>query len=87
MYRIMPHSTADNDLLYRTKEEVEEHRAKDGVVKLRNYLIDQGLWDEQRESALLEELDREIREATVYAEKAPYPKPEDALLHVYGEEL
>lgn len=87
MYRLMPHSTSDNDLLYRTKEEVEEHRAKDGVVKMKHYLMEQGLWDEQREAALLEELDQEIREATVYAENAPYPKPEDTLLYVYGEEL
>jgi len=85
MYRLMPHSTSDNDLLYRTKEEVEEHRAKDGIPKMRQYLTEQGLWNDEREAALLESVDREIREATEYAEKAPYPAPEDTLLYVYGD--
>ena len=49
MYRISPHSTSDNDLVYRTKEEVDENRDKDGVIKFKQYLIDCGLWDEQRD--------------------------------------
>lgn len=85
MYRIMPHSTSDNDLLYRTKEEVEEHRAKDGIPKLRQYIVELGLWDDAREAALLEAVDAEIREATDYAERAPYPLPEDTLRYVYGD--
>jgi len=86
MYRISPHSTSDNDLLYRTKEEVEEHKAKDGVPRMRDYLIEQGLWDDAKEAALLEEIDRELREAAEYAEQAPYPRPEDTLLYVYGDD-
>jgi 2-oxoisovalerate dehydrogenase E1 component alpha subunit len=86
MYRVSPHSTADNDLLYRTKEEVEEHKAKDGIPKLRAYLTEQGLWNDERETALTEALQQEIHEATEYAEKAPYPLPEHALRYVYGDD-
>ncbi|WP_019532767.1 thiamine pyrophosphate-dependent dehydrogenase E1 component subunit alpha [Paenibacillus ginsengihumi] len=86
MYRISPHSTADNDLLYRTKEEVEENRAKDGIPRFKQYLIDNGLWSEQQDEELLEAIKREVNEATDYAEKAPYPKPEDTLRHVYAED-
>jgi len=86
MYRISPHSTSDNDLLYRTKEEVEEHKAKDGLPKLKAYLIEQGLWDEARETSLLEAIRAELDEATQYAEQAPYPRPEDTLLYVYGDD-
>lgn len=86
MYRISPHSTADNDLLYRTKEEIEENRAKDGIPRLRNYLIEHGLWDEAKEEALNAEFAREIQEATDYADRAPYPNPEDTMLYVYGDE-
>lgn len=86
MYRLSPHSTSDNDLAYRTKEEVEENWKKDGVARLRNYLIDIGLWDEEKESDLTAQLNLELKEATEYADRAPYPKPEDTLLHVYADE-
>jgi len=86
MYRISPHSTSDNDLLYRTKEEVEEHRSKDGIPKLRDYLIEQGLWDDEKEASLREAISEELKEAAEYAERAPYPAPEDTLLHVYGDD-
>lgn len=90
MYRIMPHTTSDDDMLYRTKEEVEEHRAEDGLPRYRQYLIDCGIWDEEKEQALLSAIQQEVNEATKYAEQAAYPLPEDTMLHVYadnGEEI
>ncbi|MFD0675261.1 MULTISPECIES: thiamine pyrophosphate-dependent dehydrogenase E1 component subunit alpha [unclassified Paenibacillus] len=86
MYRISPHSTSDDDMLYRTKEEVEENRAKDGIPKYRKYLVDCGLWSDEQEEELMEQLKQEISDATRYAEQAPFPLPEDTLRHVYAEE-
>ncbi|MFH5184824.1 thiamine pyrophosphate-dependent dehydrogenase E1 component subunit alpha [Paenibacillus sp. TAB 01] len=86
MYRISPHSTSDDDMLYRTKDEVEENRGKDGIPKYRQYLVDCGLWSDEQEAELLERIKQEVNEATQYADQAPYPKPEDTLLHVYGNE-
>ncbi|PZE22027.1 thiamine pyrophosphate-dependent dehydrogenase E1 component subunit alpha [Paenibacillus xerothermodurans] len=86
MYRVSPHSTSDDDMLYRTKEEVEEQRAKDAIPRYRQYLVSCGLWSDEQEADLLEQLKKEINEATQYAEQAPFPKPEDTLLHVYAEE-
>ncbi|GIP02230.1 MULTISPECIES: thiamine pyrophosphate-dependent dehydrogenase E1 component subunit alpha [Paenibacillus] len=85
MYRLSPHSTSDNDLAYRTKEEVEENWKKDGVARFKNYLIDCGLWDETRDQDLIAQLNLEIKEATESADLAPFPKPEDTLLHVYAD--
>jgi len=85
-YRISPHSTSDDDMLYRTRDEVEANRAKDGIDQLRNYMMEAGLWSEADETAMLERIKAEINEATQYAERAPYPQPEDTLLHVYAEE-
>lgn len=85
MYRIPPHSTSDNDLLYRTKEEVEENRSKDGLLGFRKYLIECGVWSEEREAELADQIKAELTEATNYAEQAPFPKPEDTLRHVYAE--
>ncbi|MED4601608.1 thiamine pyrophosphate-dependent dehydrogenase E1 component subunit alpha [Paenibacillus validus] len=86
MYRIPPHSTSDNDLLYRTQEEVDMNRAQDGLPRFRQYLVDCGVWSEEQEAALAEEIKKELVEATNYAEQAPYPQPEDTLRHVYGEQ-
>ncbi|WP_409346479.1 thiamine pyrophosphate-dependent dehydrogenase E1 component subunit alpha [Paenibacillus sp. MBLB4367] len=84
MYRISPHSTSDDDMQYRTKEEVDENREKDGIPKYRAYLTECGLWNEEKEQELLEKIKQEVVEATQYADDAPFPKPEDTLLHVYG---
>ncbi|PAD79645.1 MULTISPECIES: thiamine pyrophosphate-dependent dehydrogenase E1 component subunit alpha [Paenibacillus] len=86
MYRLSPHSTSDNDLAYRTKEEVEENWKKDGVARFKTYLIEAGLWDEARDEDLVAQLNLEIKEATEYADRAPFPEPEDTLLHVYAED-
>ncbi|MDQ1909505.1 thiamine pyrophosphate-dependent dehydrogenase E1 component subunit alpha [Paenibacillus sp. GD4] len=86
MYRISPHSTSDNDMLYRTKEEVEENRLKDGLPRYRQYLLDCGIWDEEQDAQLVAAIKQELTEATNYAEQAPFPKPEDTLKHVYAEE-
>ncbi|MEK3721687.1 MULTISPECIES: thiamine pyrophosphate-dependent dehydrogenase E1 component subunit alpha [Paenibacillus] len=86
MYRISPHSTSDDDMLYRSKEEVDENRAKDGIPLYRKYLVDCGLWSDEQEEELLEQLKLEINDATQYADQAPFPLPEDTLRHVYAEE-
>ncbi|WJH34270.1 thiamine pyrophosphate-dependent dehydrogenase E1 component subunit alpha [Paenibacillus aurantius] len=86
MYRISPHSTADNDLLYRTKEEVEENRSKDGLPKFRQYLIDCGIWSEEKDRELAASIDKEVKEAARYAETAPPVKPEEGLKHVYASQ-
>ncbi|WP_163879371.1 thiamine pyrophosphate-dependent dehydrogenase E1 component subunit alpha [Paenibacillus favisporus] len=84
MYRLSPHSTSDNDLAYRTKEEVEENWKKDGIVRFKQYLISCGIWDEEKDADLQAQLALEIKEATESADNAPFPKPEDTLKHVYA---
>ena len=84
-YRLSPHSTSDNDLAYRSKEEVEAHRQRDGILHYRQYLIDCGLWDEDADRRMHEEIDAIVKEATEYGDRAPFPRPEDTLRHVYAE--
>ncbi|MBP1960967.1 thiamine pyrophosphate-dependent dehydrogenase E1 component subunit alpha [Paenibacillus aceris] len=86
MYRIPPHSTADDDMLYRTKEEVEYHKEQDGVLRFRRYLMECDVLSDELDRALHENIAKEVNDATKYAEKSPYPAPEDVLLHVYGED-
>ncbi|RXZ78246.1 thiamine pyrophosphate-dependent dehydrogenase E1 component subunit alpha [Paenibacillaceae bacterium] len=86
MYRISPHSTSDNDLAYRSKEEVDQHRDKDGIPRFRQYLIECGIWDEEKEQLLAKQLREMLDDATAYGDKAPFPNPEDTLLYVYGDQ-
>ncbi|GIP52020.1 MULTISPECIES: thiamine pyrophosphate-dependent dehydrogenase E1 component subunit alpha [Paenibacillus] len=86
MYRLSPHSTSDNDLAYRTKEEVDENWRKDGIPKMKQYLVENGLWSEEQDEALSREISQQLKEAIESAELAPFPKPEDTLLHVYASE-
>ncbi|MFC0335403.1 thiamine pyrophosphate-dependent dehydrogenase E1 component subunit alpha [Paenibacillus sepulcri] len=85
MYRLSPHSTSDNDLAYRTKEEVDENRAKDGIPKYKQYLMECGLWSDRQDEELHKKLKALLDDATSYGDKAPFQAPEDILLHVYDE--
>lgn len=86
MYRLSPHATSDNDLVYRTKEEIDENWKKDGIPKMKQYLVNIGLWSEEQEEVLVQEIQQQLKEAIMSAEQAPLPKPEDTLLHVYASE-
>ena len=85
-YRLSPHSTSDNDLAYRTKEEVEYYKARDGIPAFRRYLTELGLWSDEREEELARRQWAMIDEATEYAEKAPYQSLDEAFRYVYAEE-
>jgi len=86
MYRIPPHSSSDDDSLYRSREEVEEYKKRDGILRFKQYLTECGLWSEEQDLELHRQVKREVDEATHYADKAPYPRPEDSMLHVYAEQ-
>jgi len=54
-YRLGDHTTADDASRYRTEEELEEWEGRDPILRLRRYLVEQGLWDDDQEAVLLEE--------------------------------
>ncbi|MOA59000.1 Dehydrogenase E1 component [compost metagenome] len=65
---------------------MDENWKKDGIPKLKQYLIDTGLWSEEQDQVLLQEIQQQLKEAIMSAEQASLPKPEDTLLHVYASE-
>ncbi|MDB4866573.1 MAG: thiamine pyrophosphate-dependent dehydrogenase component subunit alpha [Cohnella sp.] len=85
-YRVNPHSTSDNDMAYRTKEEVDEHKKKDAIPVFRQYLKDVGLWSDAQEAELQVRQRAILDEATEYAEKAPFQSAEDSHRYVYAED-
>ncbi|MED4941534.1 thiamine pyrophosphate-dependent dehydrogenase E1 component subunit alpha [Heyndrickxia coagulans] len=84
VYRFTPHSSDDDDR-YRAQEEVKTAKEKDPVVLFSRYLKEEGLLDGEKEKEIDARVMQTVNEATDYAEKAPYAKPEDTLRFVYGE--
>ncbi len=84
-YRLVPHSSDDDDRRYRTKDEVEGWSGRDPVVRFARRLNEAGKLDEAREKEIAERVNREVDEATDYAENAPKPEPESALRRVFAE--
>jgi 2-oxoisovalerate dehydrogenase E1 component alpha subunit len=82
----MPHTSDDDDKSYRSREEVEEARARDPLVRFGAYLREHDLLDDAKEGSLREETKEEIEEAIKAAWDAADPDPDTALLHVFQEE-
>ena len=83
-YRLTPHSSDDDDLTYRTKEEVEQAKKLDGLFTLETYLDEHQLWTAEEKEALNKELDTEITEAIKFAVAADHPDPKDLSKHVFA---
>lgn len=83
-YRLVPHSSDDDDRSYRTREEVEEWKQKGPLVRFKAYLLEEGILTERALKDYEERARTMIDEAQRDAEAAPYPAPEDALGEVYA---
>jgi 2-oxoisovalerate dehydrogenase E1 component alpha subunit len=85
-YRLVPHTSDDDDRRYRTAEEVAEWAKKDPLIRYKAWLEEHGVAGAKEIEALQAKALAEVDEATHYAENAPLPDPESALLHVYAED-
>jgi 2-oxoisovalerate dehydrogenase E1 component alpha subunit len=62
-YRLSDHTTADDARSYRNEEEVENAWRVEPIKRLRKYLKAQGVWNDKKELALLEEAGKEVEAA------------------------
>src|SRR5699024_4203545 len=81
--RLSAHSSDDNQNQYRTEEELAESKGRDCNLSFRNYLIEHELLTEEIETEMIKVIDKEINEATQYAEKAPSPHIDTINDYVY----
>ena len=82
-YRWYGHSEID-PAKYRPKEEVEEWKQRDPLVRFERFLLDQKVLTEDKQQKIAAAIKQEIDEAVAFAEKSPYPEPEEALDDIYG---
>lgn len=84
-YRRGAHSTSDDPSLYRADAEVKAWEKKCPVLRLRIYLTEKGLWDEQQEKALIDQTNEEITQAIAFAKNAHQPPLKSLFENIYFE--
>lgn len=85
-YRVVPHTSDDDDRAYRSREEVAEWRRRDPIDRLKRFLEEERLLDAATDDQLRREVAEAVEEATGAAEAAPLPDPATLVRHVYAEE-
>lgn len=81
-YRWKGHSKSDKNL-YRTKEEIEDWKHKDPIVKFENRVIEQGVLSREDCDAIAAEIREKTRVAIQEATTAPDSDPAELLSSVY----
>lgn len=82
-YRPVPHSSDDDDRMYRTRDEVEAWKQRDPILRFEVYLRERGLLDDEANEEIEMRIRQEVDEAQAAAEAAPYPPAEDALFPLF----
>jgi 2-oxoisovalerate dehydrogenase E1 component alpha subunit len=84
-YRPVPHSSDDDDRMYRSREEVETWKKRDPVLLAREYCMSVGLLDDKGNEELEQRARGVVDDANEFAKNAAYPAPEEALNQVWGQ--
>ena len=83
-YRPVPHSSDDDDRSYRTREEVQEWKKKDPILRGKVWLMEAGLLDDKLSQDYDERVAAEVDDATKFAEEQPYPEVEWGMGPLYA---
>src|SRR5205085_8518543 len=83
-YRTRPHAEGMGDFTYRTRDEVEEWKARCPIRRLRELAIGQGLAEAELNRIDIE-VQREVDDAFKRAEASPWPNAADAGTHIYAD--
>lgn len=81
-YRYKGHSISDPQK-YRTKEELEEYKAKDPIGILLNTIKENKIASEEEINAINERVDKAVEECVKFAEESPWPNDDEVLKDVY----
>jgi 2-oxoisovalerate dehydrogenase E1 component len=84
-YRFGPHATADDPHLYRTEGEEKSFRPYDPMLRMRAFLGNRGLWDDEREGAAIAAAVTEFDEALSRVEAIELPARDDIVRHAYAK--
>ena len=83
-YRYKGHSMSDPQK-YRTKEEVEQYKAKDPIETVKHTILEKGYADEKWIEGIEAKVKAEVDEAVRFSEESPWPDPSELYDDVYVE--
>ena len=83
-YRVKPHTVSDDPGRYRTEDLTNEWLTKDPVVRLRAFLTSRGVWSDEHEAALVQEITDEFEAAVLEADSYGEPTPSEIVDHVFA---
>jgi pyruvate dehydrogenase E1 component alpha subunit len=81
-YRYKGHSISDPQK-YRTKDEVEEYRAKDPISMLLKTILDNNIATQEEINQINVRVDQAVAESVKFAEESPWPNDDEVLKDVY----
>jgi 2-oxoisovalerate dehydrogenase E1 component alpha subunit len=85
-YRISHHSTSDDSFAYRARVEVEDWKRRDNpITRLRKYLENNDLWNDEKEAEARKRIRSEALKAFSDAEKEKKPSLRSMFEDVYEE--
>lgn len=84
-YRIGHHSTSDDSTAYRSDQEIKEHLKVSPIIRLKTYLYQKKLWDDEMEKELLKISKKAVIDAMSVADKREKPHWKQLFTDVYAE--
>ncbi len=86
-YRITPHSSDDDDRLYRSRDEVKQYQKRDPLLIARTFLEAEDILTLEISKKFEDDASEQIKDAVHFAESAPLPSPTDGSIPVYAEQV
>ena len=84
IWRLNSHTSEDNQLKYRSKEEVAEAAEHDPLVRFTAWLVDRRWITAEHAAEVQTAFDKEASDAADWAEEQPDPLAEDALKNLFA---
>ena len=83
-YRHRGHTEGDPGTAYRSREEVEEWKAKDPIPRFENMLLELNVMSRKKKDAVKAAVLKELEEGEAFAEASDYPDLEEITRDVYA---
>ena len=84
-YRYKGHSVSDPQK-YRTKEEVDEYKAKDPLTKVANTILENNFATQEDLDAIDAKISKVVDDSVTFAEESPWPDDSEVVKDVYLDE-
>jgi len=84
-YRMSDHTTADDASRYRSDSEVEKHKESDPLLRLKRYLEREFDWNEEKDKALQNDVEKSIKDAIQHYLNSEQAAPSDMFDYLFAQ--